>query len=68
MSGLLIVAAGLAILPAPLAAVCGYGPALDRVKAWRSARRPVRVAELTPGGWAEVVPCVNGRGYPLSMN
>ena len=68
MSTAVILAAGVAIMGGTLAAVCGYGPALDRVKAWRSARRPVRVAELTPGGWAEVVPCVNGRGYPLSMN
>ena len=68
MSSLLVLAGGVVLASGLLAGICGYGPALDRVKAWRSARRPVRVAELTPGGWAEVVPCVNGRGYPLSMN
>ena len=56
MSGLLIMAGGVAIMAAPLAAVCAYGPARDRVKAWRSARRPIRIAQLTRDGWAEVMP------------
>ena len=56
----MILAAGVAILAAPLAAVCGYGPALDRVKAWRSARRPIRIAQLTRDGWAEVMPGKHG--------
>ena len=68
MSSLLVLAGGVAVASALLAGICGYGRARDAVVSRRLARRPVRVAELTPGGWAEVVPGVNPRGYPLSMN
>lgn len=58
--------------PLFLAAVCLYGPLADLVNDRRlarrraaeraaSAHRPIRIAEWTPYGWAEVVPAGGAR-------
>lgn len=44
------------LLVLPLPAVCAYGPLENRFLVWRSSRRPVRIAQYTSYGWAEVVP------------
>lgn len=55
------------VMASPLIGICLYGLALDRVIDRRLARRreveravdkyrPIRIMQLTPYGWAEVVP------------
>lgn len=56
MSSALVSLASAAVMVSPLALVCAYGPLADRFRGWRRARRPIRIRQLTPYGWAEVVP------------
>lgn len=64
MIAVLVLAAALIF---PLPAACLYGPLTDPIRDRRIARRrelervvepyrPIRIAQLTPRGWAEIIP------------